>query len=199
MNKAAIYARVSTNDQTNKNQIISLRAYAERVGLDIVAEFEDTVSGAKFKRDGLDQLLEGARRRHFNTVLVWSLDRLGRSLVNVLNVVEELRAVGVNLWIEKQGIDTTTPMGNAMLQMSGIFAELEREFIRERTRAGLQRARAQGKRLGRPPAPESTLDAIRDLRAQGLGMNKIANQLSCGKRLVQKICQEFDKQQKGEA
>ena len=143
--RAAIYARVSTGSQTVENQLRELRHVAERHGWQIVTEFSDKgISGAKGRdqRPGLDKLLQAVARREVDMVLAWSVDRLGRSLQDLLSFLGELHAKGVDLYLHQQGLDTSTPAGKALFQMMGVFAEFERAIIRERVRSGLERAKA---------------------------------------------------------
>ena len=158
MKRAAIYLRVSTVDQTTANQERELREIAGRVGYEIVKVYKDHgVSGAKSrdKRPAFDALCRDATKRQFDVVMAWSVDRLGRSLQDLVAFLSELHALGIDLFLHQQGLDTTTPAGKAMFQMMGVFAEFERSIIQERVRAGLARARSEGKRLGRPTiAPE---------------------------------------------
>ena len=156
--RAALYARVSTVDQTCENQLVELRAYAAARAWS-GREFVDTgVSGAKESRLALDALIRAARRRQIDTVVCWRLDRLGRNLRHLILLLDELIAVGVGFVSLNEGIDTTTPAGRLQLHVLGAIAEFERERVRERVRAGLARARAQGRRLGRPRvAPLSTM------------------------------------------
>src|SRR6516225_2022537 len=151
--KAAIYVRVSTDKQTIENQVRELRQIAERRGWQVVEEYHDAgISGAEGRdgRPGLDQMLNDARRRKFDVVMAWAIDRLGRSLVDLLGTIQVLEACGVDLYLDQQSIDTTTPAGRLMFQITGAFAEFERSMIRQRVRSGLKRAIAQGKSLGRP-------------------------------------------------
>ncbi len=151
--RAAIYARVSTDGQSTDNQLQELRAVVERMGWEVVHEFvENGVSGAKGRdqRPEFDALCKAAVRREFDVIMAWSVDRLGRSLQHLVQFLGEIHAKGVDLYLHQQGIDTTTPAGKAMFQMCGVFAEFERAMIQERVRAGLARARVQGKKLGRP-------------------------------------------------
>ena len=151
--RVAIYARVSTDKQTTENQLLDLRRTAERMGWDVVAEFVDHgISGAKGRKDRpeLDALLRGVSRKEFDLVASWSVDRLGRSLMDVLCLLQELHAADVDLYLHQQGVNTTTPTGKAMFQMMGVFAEFEREMIRERIAAGLARAKATGTKTGNP-------------------------------------------------
>jgi DNA invertase Pin-like site-specific DNA recombinase len=154
--RVGLYLRVSTDEQTLSNQRRELRQVARQRGWRIVQTYEDQgVSGSKGrdKRPGFDQLLRDATSGKFDLIAAWSVDRLGRSLSDLVAFLSELQAVGVDLYLHKQGLDTSTPAGRAMFQMSGVFAEFELAMIRERTRAGMARARAQGKRIGRPPIP----------------------------------------------
>jgi DNA invertase Pin-like site-specific DNA recombinase len=189
--RVAIYTRVSTGGQTTANQLRELRAAAKRLGHQIVAEFTDEgISGARGRegRPGLSNLLDGVTRRDFDKVMAWSVDRLGRSLPDLLTFMGELKAKGVDLYLHQQALDTSTPAGKAMFQMLGVFSEFEREIIRERVNAGLARAKAQGKTLGRPREDDpKRLAAIRKLRKQKLGINKIARQLGIGVSSVQRL------------
>lgn len=191
MTRVAIYARVSTGGQTTENQLRELRAVAKRLGHQVVAEFKDHgISGAKGRdqRPGLNSLLEGVTRRDFDKVMAWSVDRLGRSLPDLLAFMGELKAKGVDLYLHQQSLDTSTPSGKAMFQMLGVFSEFEREIIRERVFAGLARAKAQGKRLGRPRRDDAKRVAnVRRLRAKGMGIGKIARELGIGNSAVQRI------------
>lgn len=192
--RAAIYARVSTGEQTPENQLIRLREVAERAGWAVVCEYIETASGANRARPGLDAMMKDAARRRFDVVMAWDVSRLGRSLRDLVDLFETLRSVGCDLFLEQQALDTSTPAGRALLQMSGVFAEFERAMIVERTKAGMARARAAGKQIGRAPASDALIDAIRALRADGIGMDRIARQLKCGKGLSQRVCQVFDKE-----
>jgi DNA invertase Pin-like site-specific DNA recombinase len=189
--RVAIYTRVSTSGQTTANQLRELRAAAKRLGHRVVAEFTDEgFSGAKGRegRPGLNKLHDGVTRRDFDKVMAWSVDRLGRSLPDLLAFMGELKAKGVDLYLHQQALDTSTPAGKAMFQMLGVFSEFEREIIRERVNAGLARAKAEGKTLGRPRQDDpKRLAAIRRLRKQKVGINKIARQLGIGVSSVQRL------------
>ena len=188
--RVALYLRVSTSEQTTANQRRELNAAAKRHGWNVVGVFEDAgLSGAKGRaqRPGLDALLRGVVRKDFDMVAAWSVDRLGRSLQDLLSLLGELHAQDVGLYLHQQGLDTTTPSGKAMFQMMGVFAEFERAMIRERVKAGLARAVADGTRLGRPRAGAKVEAAIRAERRKGTGMNKIAAQLGVGTALVQRV------------
>jgi DNA invertase Pin-like site-specific DNA recombinase len=194
MTRVAIYARVSTGGQTTENQLRELRAVAKRLGHQVVAEFKDNgISGAKGRdqRPGLNSLLEGVTRRDFDKVMAWSVDRLGRSLPDLLAFMGELKAKGIDLYLHQQSLDTSTPSGKAMFQMLGVFSEFEREIIRERVVSGLARAKAQGRKLGRPRCDDAKRVAnVGRLRAKGLGIGKIARQLGIGNSAVQRIVSE---------
>lgn len=190
--RVAIYTRVSTDTQTTENQRRELQAVAERSGWEVAGLFEDAgISGAKGrdKRPQFDALCKGATRREFDMVLAWSVDRLGRSLQDLVAFINELAAVGCDLYLHQQALDTSTPSGRAMFQMCGVFAEFERGMIRERVAAGLSRARAQGKTLGRPKINADTEARIRALHDGGLGMGKlkIAKTLGIGVSVVQRV------------
>ncbi len=189
--RAAIYARVSTtNGQTPENQLAELRKAAKRMGWKVVEEFVDHgISGAKGrdKRPAYDDLCKAATRKEFDVVMAWSVDRLGRSLQDLVQFLGELHAKGVDLYLDRQGVDTTTPGGKALFQMMGVFAEFERAMIRERVNAGLTRARAQGKRLGRPRITKAKENRIRGLLKKGMGMNRVARTVGCGVSAVQRV------------
>ncbi len=193
MKRAAIYARVSTtNGQTPSNQIGRLREVAEKAGWEIVEEFVDRgISGAKGrdKRPAFDRLCKAATRREIDVVMAWSVDRLGRSLQDLVAFLGDLQAAGVDLYLDRQGIDTTTPGGKALFQMMGVFAEFERAMIRERINAGLTRARKKGTRLGRPPGASKKRQAkqsqVRKLHMQGHSIRQIARQVGIATGTVQ--------------
>ena len=197
LRSAAIYVRVSTGGQTVENQLRELQEVAERHGWQIVAEFSDKgVSGAqgREKRPGLDKLLQAVARREVDIVLSWSVDRLGRSLQGLLALLGELHAKGVDLYLHQQGLDTSTPAGKALFQMMGVFAEFERAMIRERVRSGLERAKAQGKVLGRRRNDDpQRLASVQRLRKKGLGIGKIARTLGIGTSYVQRIVAQTER------
>lgn len=188
--RAAMYLRVSTDQQTTENQRRVLAEAAERRGWTITATYEDAgISGAKGrdKRPGFDAMLKDATRRRFDVLMFWSIDRLGRSTAAVAGALAELDAAGVAIYADKEAMDATTPHGKAMLQMAAVFAELERGMIRERVIAGLDRAKAQGRQLGRPKVADSTESAIRERLAAGTGMLKVARELGIGTGTVQRV------------
>jgi DNA invertase Pin-like site-specific DNA recombinase len=193
MKRAVLYLRVSTLDQTTANQERELRQVADRAGWHIVKVYKDHgVSGAKGrdKRPAFDALHKAAARREFDVVMAWSVDRLGRSLQDLIGFLSEISAVGVDLFLHQQGLDTTTPGGKAMFQMMGVFAEFERSMIQERVRSGLARARSEGKQLGRPRiAPELEKRILDALNKPGRteGVRKIAARFGVDPSTVQRI------------
>lgn len=164
---------------------------AERHSWTIVAEFSDAgISGAKGrdKRPGFDRMLKAATRREIDMIAAWSVDRLGRSLQDLVGFLGEIHGAGVDLYLHIQGLDTSTPAGRAMFQMLGVFAEFERAMIVSRVNAGLRRARKEGKRLGRPPIDERKERAIRTALERGdKGILKIAAEHGVGSGTVQRI------------
>jgi DNA invertase Pin-like site-specific DNA recombinase len=192
--QAAIYVRVSTDGQTVENQTRELCQIAERRGWQVVETYSDVgISGGKGrdKRPGLDRMLNDASRRKFDVVMAWSIDRLGRSLIDLLATVQNLEACGVDLYLDQQSIDTTTPTGKLMFQVTGAFAEFERSMIRQRVKLGLKRAVAQGKHLGRPPITvELERKAQRALR-KGTGILKVAKLVGLGTGTVHRIKREM--------
>jgi DNA invertase Pin-like site-specific DNA recombinase len=190
MKRVAIYLRVSTDSQTTANQRRELGAVAKRSGWKIAGVYEDAgISGAKGrdKRPGLDALLKGVNAKEFDMVAAWSVDRLGRSLTDLLGVLQALHDKGVDLFLHQQGLDTSTSAGKAMFQMLGVFAEFERAIMRERINAGLARARANGTKLGRRPVKPAVEARIRQLRAKGEGILKIGRTLGIGTSVVQRV------------
>ena len=191
--RVALYVRVSTDHQSVRNQEIELQAVAERHGWTMVTVFKDQgISGAKGRdqRPGFDKLLKAVARREFDMVAAWSVDRLGRSLIDLVGVLPELHAKHVDLYLHQQGIDTTTPSGKAMFQMMGVFAEFERSMIHERVMAGLARARAEGKQLGRPAevaGNAAKVRTIRAARAAGKSIRTIAREQGVGIGTVSRL------------
>jgi DNA invertase Pin-like site-specific DNA recombinase len=188
--RAALYLRVSTDGQTVDNQRLALEAVCEQRGWEVVQVYSDSgVSGAKGRdqRRGLDALLKDALRGRFNVVLAWALDRLGRSLLDLLDTLSELEAAGVALVLHQQAIDTTTPAGRMFFQVTGAFAEFERAMIRSRVRAGLERAKARGVRLGRPKTGAKVEAAIRARLTAGEGVRKVAKIVGVGNGTVSRI------------
>ena len=187
--RVAFYLRVSTGEQTTDNQRRELEAVARHRGWQIVAVYEDQgVSGAKGreKRPQLDRMLKDAVRGKFDVLAAWAVDRLGRSLQDLVGTLGELRAGGVDLFLHQQAVDTTTPSGRAMFQMLGVFAEFERAMIQERVKAGLARARATGKRLGRPKLVADEKGILAAIEG-GLSIRKAARQFDVTPAKVQRL------------
>jgi DNA invertase Pin-like site-specific DNA recombinase len=193
--RAALYVRVSTDGQTVENQVRELRQIAERRGWEIVEAYSDAgISGSKGRdqRPGLDRMLNDASRRKFDLIATWAIDRLGRSLVDLLHTVQTLEACGVDLFIEQQNLDTTTPAGKLMFSVCGAFSEFERSMIRQRVKLGLKRAIANGKQLGRRPVEDAPGGAAkakraRKLLAKGTGINRVAQAVKLSNGTVSRI------------
>ncbi len=192
--RAAIYARVSTDGQTTENQVRELRLVADRHGWDVVATHtDDGVSGAKGrdKRPGFAALHMSIVRREVDVVAAWSVDRQGRSLQNLIGFLGELHAKDVDLYLHVQGVDNATPAGRAMFQMLGVFSEFERPMIQERVRAGLARARARGRRLGRPrKVTPQVMRRIEVARASGKSMRAIAKEAGVSAATVHTVLKQ---------
>jgi DNA invertase Pin-like site-specific DNA recombinase len=196
MRRVVIYLRVSTIEQTTANQERELREIAGRMGCEIVKVYKDHgISGTRGrdKRPAFDKLCRDAALREFDMVMAWSVDRLGRSLQDLVSFLSELHALKIDLFLRQQGLDTTTPAGKAMFQMLGVFAEFERAMIAERVRAGLARARGEGKRLGRPPIAPALEKRIREaLATPGRpGVRVIAKEFGVDPGTVQRISRPF--------
>jgi len=194
MKRAALYLRVSTLDQNTDNQEIQLREVAGRAGYEIIRVYRDHgISGAKGRagRPQFDALCKDAARRKFDLVMSWSVDRLGRSLTDLLEFLREIHALRIGLYLHQQGVDTTTPSGKAMFQMMGVFVEFERSMIQERVRAGLARARASGVRLGRPKVGADKETRIRELLRQKVGICRVGKKVGVGTGTVQRIRAEM--------
>jgi DNA invertase Pin-like site-specific DNA recombinase len=198
MKRAVLYLRVSTIEQTTANQERELREVASRMGCDIVHVYKDHgISGAKGrdKRPAFDRLCRDAAQRKFDVVMAWSVDRLGRSLQDLVGFLSELHALRIDLFLHQQGLDTTTPAGKAMFQMMGVFAEFECSMIQERVRAGLRRAPSEGKRLGRPPIPPTLKErmlAALNKPQRTEGVRKIAARFGVDPSTVQRISRPFE-------
>lgn len=167
----------------------------ERRGWEIVEQYHDAGIGGSKGRDGrpgLDQMLKDASRRKFDVIMAWAIDRLGRSLIDLLGTIQALEACGVDLYLDQQSIDTTTPAGKLMFQVCGAFAEFERSMVRQRVHAGLKRAVEQGKTLGRPKIDLALEKRIQSHLRAGKGMLKVARELGVGTGTVQRIKAEMD-------
>lgn len=190
MKRAALYLRVSTREQSTAMQRTALEDVAARAGWQIVAVYEDAgVSGAKGRdqRPEFDRMLKDATQRRFDVVMAWAIDRLGRSLQHLIACLGDLHAERVDLYLHQQAIDTTTDTGRAFFQMLGVFAEFERSMIKSRVQAGVDRARAAGKRLGRPATKTDTAAAIRASLAAGASIRKAAELHGVGISTVQRV------------
>jgi DNA invertase Pin-like site-specific DNA recombinase len=190
MKKAAIYVRVSTDKQTVENQLRELHQIAECRGWEVVHEYHDAgISGTKGReaRPGLDEMLKDAQRRRFDVVMAWAIDRLGRSLIDLLGTIQTLEACGVDLYLDQQAIDTATPAGKLMFQITGAFAEFERSMIRQRVRAGLKRAVERGSTLGRPKISPDVEKRIQGQLRAGKGILATAKELGVGTGTVHRI------------
>ncbi len=184
--RAALYVRVSTDHQTVENQIAELSTIAERRGWQIVATYQDAgISGAKGRdqRPGLDQMLKDAKRRKFDVIMAFAIDRLGRSLHDLLGTVKSLEDYGCDIFVDKQELDTTTPTGKLMFQICGAFAEFERGLIKQRVRAGIRRAREKGTKSGRDFGRPATDKAT---------VAKITAAIEAGDKSLRAIASRFD-------
>ena len=192
--RAAIYLRVSTGEQTVENQRRDLETAAAQRGWSIVATYADEgISGSqgRDKRPGLDRMLKDATRGRFDVVMAWAVDRMGRSLPDLVGTLQELHGAKVDLFLHQQAMDTTTPAGRAMFGMMGVFAEFERSIIVARVKAGLERAKANprkgAKAIGRPKVPADTEAAIRGHLDAGTGVVKVAKLMGVGVSTVQRV------------
>jgi DNA invertase Pin-like site-specific DNA recombinase len=192
MSKVALYARVSTrnNGQDPETQLLALREYAKARRLEVFAEYVDVgISGSKASRPALNKLMADARKRRFDTVLVARFDRFARSTRHLVLALEEFNALGVDFISLSESIDTSTPMGKMVYTVIAAVAELERSLIRERVVMGLQRAKAQGKRLGRPRGSAQDVNKVRKLKGEGLSVRQIAEALQTSKSTVARLLQ----------
>jgi DNA invertase Pin-like site-specific DNA recombinase len=187
--RAALYLRVSTLDQHPETQLHDLRALAQQRGFEIVAEYTDKISGVKTRRPGLDELLCHARRHRFDVVLVWAFDRLARSVRHFLEVLDELNHLQIEFVSFRENIDTGGPLGRAVVIIVGAIAELERNLIIERVRAGMRRARLEGRHIGRIPL---TLDrtSILQHRAHGQSLSQIAKTFQISRATVSRVLKQ---------
>jgi DNA invertase Pin-like site-specific DNA recombinase len=193
--RVALYLRVSTSEQTTANQEAELLLACARHDWEVVKIFQDPgISGAKGrdKRPQFDQLCRAIARREFDLVAAWSVDRIGRSLTDLIGFLSDIHSAGIGLYLHQQGLDTTTSSGRAMFGMLSVFAEYERAILRERTVAGLRRAVTQGKRLGRPKIASDREAAVRAALTQGDGVVKIARALGVGVGTVLRIRRQVD-------
>jgi DNA invertase Pin-like site-specific DNA recombinase len=187
--RAAIYARVSTGDQHLETQLLDLRELAKQRGCEIVREYSDIISGSKAKRPGLDQLMADARRHRFDIVLVAAFDRIARNVRHFLDVLDELNHLGIEFVSKRENIDTSGPLGRAMLTIVGAISELERSLIVERVRAGMRRAKLEGRRIGRAPLNIDRQQVVAD-RLSGMSLSSVAKKYHVSRATVCRLTNE---------
>ena len=185
--RVAVYARVSTTDQTPENQLAALRAFAAARGWGVIEFIDHGISGAKERRPALDALLVDARKRKIDVVACVKLDRLARSVRHLVTLAKELEALGVDLVVLDQAIDTTTPSGRLLFHVLAAISEFERDLIRDRVIAGIRRAKAQGRRLGRPRRYQVDVARARALLADGLSLRAVARALSVHPTAISRV------------
>ena len=193
--RAALYCRVSTADQHPETQLLDLREMAKQRGYEIVHEYTDVISGAKSKRSGLDQLLADGRRRRFDIVLVAAFDRIARSVRHFLEVLDELTHLGVEFISLRENVDTGGPLGRAMLTIIGAIAELERSLIVERVRAGMRRAKLEGRRIGRSPLNINREEVVHDRRS-GMSLTQVAKKHRISRASVCRLVRELESRER---
>jgi DNA invertase Pin-like site-specific DNA recombinase len=189
MKRAALYMRVSTVDQHPETQFLDLRQLAGQRGYEIVAEFTDRISGAKARRPGLDQMMKEARRGRFDVVLVWASDRIARSTRHFLEVLDELNRLNIEFVSFREQIDTGGPLGRAIVVIIGAIAELERNLIVERVRAGMRRARLEGRPIGRRPIELDHIAILRD-RQRGHSLGQLARSYRVSRTTIHRVLHE---------
>lgn len=187
MKRVIIYARVSTREQSVDMQLIDLRNYAHVRNLHIVREYVDYASGSKNDRENYLRLFDDTRKRKTDCILVWKFDRFARSTRELINALEEFRALGVDFISYKESVDTSTPAGKILFTIISAFAEFERAIIRERVIAGMEKAKAKGKRIGRPQIPPFKVKAILEMKAKGVGYKQICKKLEISKSLYYRV------------
>jgi len=188
MVRAALYARVSSRDQaTIPDQLADLRGYCEREGWKVTAEFSDVISGRRNTRPQRDRLIKETYKGRYDVVLVWKLDRWSRNVLDALMTVAELTRLNVAFVSYREKLDLTTPTGRAMAQMIAVFAELEREMIVDRIKAGVQKARERGSKFGRPATVQQHRAKVRELHGEGKSQYEIAALLKISRRSVQRL------------
>ena len=189
MKRAAVYLRVSTLDQHPETQLHDLKALAEPRGFQVVQVYEDRSSGARASRPGLDRLMSDARQGKFQVLVVWSCDRLARSVRHFLETLDELNRLGVEFVSFREQLDTGGPLGRAVTVIIAAISELERHLIVERVRSGMRRAKLEGRRLGRPPLPVDVESLVRD-RQGGLSMSQLVNQYQVAETTVRRLLRQ---------
>jgi len=189
--RIAVYARVSTNKQSTDSQLLDLRRYTRERGWTIFKEYCDNgVSGRKDSRPALNELMNGAKKRRFDVVLVWRFDRFARSTRHLINALEEFRNLGIDFVSYQENIDTSSPLGSAIFTIISAVAQLERDIIAERVKSGLRRAKENGKKLGRPRVGVDP-KRISELRSQGLSLRSIARETGISRTTVSEIIRQY--------
>jgi DNA invertase Pin-like site-specific DNA recombinase len=196
MKRAALYARVSTMDQHLETQLLDLRVMAKQRGYEVAREYTDQISGAKSKRPGLDQLLADARRHHFDVVFVAAFDRVARNVRHFLEVLDELNHLGIEFVSLRENIDTGGPLGRAMVVIVGAIAQVERQAIVERVKAGMRRARIEGRQIGRAPLKIDREQLISD-RLSGMSLTQVAKKHRISRASVCRLMKEIGGSQQG--
>jgi DNA invertase Pin-like site-specific DNA recombinase len=189
MKKAAIYGRVSTTDQNVESQFCDLRQMAAQRGYQIIAEYSDTISGTKAKRPGLDQLMSDARRGRFSVVLVWAFDRMARSVKHFLDVLDELNRLNIGFVSFRENVDTESALGRALIVIVAAISELERSLIVERVKAGMRRARLEGRQIGRARLDVDREQVVEDRRG-GMSLTLVARKFSISRASVCRIVKQ---------
>jgi DNA invertase Pin-like site-specific DNA recombinase len=187
--KVALYCRVSTGEQHLETQLLDLREMAKQRGYEIVHEYTDVISGSKAKRPGLDQLIADARRHRFDIVLVAAFDRIARNVRHFLDVLDELNHLGIEFVSKRENVDTSGPLGRAMLTIVGAISELERSLIVERVRAGMRRAKLEGRRIGRAPLDIDRVAVVADRRS-GMSLTEVAKKYHVSRATVCRLTNE---------
>ena len=186
--RVAIYCRVSTLDQSTDSQLLDLKRYIQERGWHIFKEYCDNgISGTKDSRPALNELMDDAKKRRFDVVLVWRFDRFARSTKHLILALEEFRNLGIDFVSYQENIDTRSPLGSAIFTIISAVAQLERDIIAERVKAGLRRAKDRGKRLGRPQGTALDIEAASRLRREGMGLRQIAEKLGSSKTTVSRV------------
>ena len=191
MKKAAIYGRVSTNDQNVESQFCDLRSLAKARGYEIVAEYSDTISGTKAKRPGLDHLLSDARSGRFNVVFVWAFDRIARSVKHFLEVMDELNRLNIGFVSFRENIDTDSALGRALIIIVAAISELERSLIVERVKSGMRRARLEGRQIGRARLDIDRGQVVEDRRS-GMSLTVVAKRHAISRASVCRLMKQAD-------
>jgi DNA invertase Pin-like site-specific DNA recombinase len=189
MKRAVLYSRISTGDQHLETQLLDLRELAKQRGLEIVREYTDVISGAKSKRPGLDSLMSDARRRRFDIVLVAAFDRIARNVRHFLDVLDELSQLNIQFISMRENIDTGGPLGRALLTIIGAISELERSLIVERVKAGMRRAKLEGRRIGRTPLDIDREQVVSD-RGSGMSLTQVAKKHRISRASVCRLVRE---------